>query len=157
MSAAERIRPVAAIAAAVIAVDQLTKWWALSALADGGSIGVLWTLRFSLVFNRGMAFSAGTGLGPVIGLVAIGVTVVLVRLAIRTEDRVQRAAIGAIVGGAVGNVIDRLLRGDAWLRGAVVDFIDLQWWPVFNVADMAVTLGAVTLAVRAFRRPTARS
>lgn len=152
MFAADRIRPVAAVAATVATVDQLTKWWALSALGSGETIEVLWTLRFVLVFNRGMAFSAGTSLGPLIGVVALVVTFVLVRLAARTADLVQRLAIGLIVGGAIGNVIDRLFRGDAWMRGAVVDFIDLQWWPVFNVADMGVTCGAVLLAFRAFRR-----
>lgn len=152
MFVANRLRPVVAVAAMVTIVDQLTKWWALTALGDGERIDVLWTLRFVLVFNRGMAFSAGTSLGPLIGIVALVVTAVLIRLATRTADVVQRLAIGLIVGGAVGNVIDRLFRGDAWMRGAVVDFIDLQWWPVFNVADMGVTCGAALLAFRSFRR-----
>jgi signal peptidase II len=149
---ADRLRPVAAVAAVAIVVDQTTKWWALSVLADRAPIDVVWTLRFSLVFNRGMAFSAGTSFGPVIGVVALVVTGVLIRLAARTPDLVQRVAIGAIVGGAIGNVVDRLFRGEGWMRGAVVDFIDFQWWPVFNVADMAVTCGAALLAIRAFRR-----
>jgi signal peptidase II len=50
-----------------------------------------------------------------------------------------------LIGGAIGNVVDRLFRGDAWLRGSVVDFIDLQWFPVFNVADSSVTIGAMLL------------
>jgi signal peptidase II len=55
-----------------------------------------------------------------------------------------------VCGGAAGNVVDRLFRGDAWLRGAVVDFIDFQWWPVFNIADAAITVGAVLLLISTF-------
>jgi signal peptidase II len=58
--------------------------------------------------------------------------------------------VSLVCGGAAGNVIDRLFRGDAWLRGAVVDFIDFQWWPVFNVADAAITVGAVLLLIATF-------
>jgi signal peptidase II len=57
-----------------------------------------------------------------------------------------------IVGGAIGNLIDRLFRGDAWLRGAVVDFIDLQWFPIFNIADSAISLGAMLMIVASFRK-----
>jgi signal peptidase II len=52
-----------------------------------------------------------------------------------------------VAGGAAGNIVDRLFRGDAWLRGAVVDFIDLQWWPIFNIADAAIVLGAGALVI----------
>jgi signal peptidase II len=54
-------------------------------------------------------------------------------------------AVGLVIGGAAGNVIDRLFRSPGWLRGAVIDFIDLQWWPIFNVADMAITVGGLLL------------
>ena len=56
---------------------------------------------------------------------------------------------GLVLGGAVGNVLDRLLRGEGWLHGSVVDFIDLQWFPVFNVADMGVTIGGALLVLGA--------
>ena len=55
-----------------------------------------------------------------------------------------------IVGGALGNVLDRLFRGDGWMHGAVVDFIDFQWFPIFNVADMGVTIGAALLVLHSF-------
>jgi signal peptidase II len=64
---------------------------------------------------------------------------------------------GLLIGGAVGNLVDRLFRGDAWMRGAVVDFIDMQWWPIFNIADMGVTIGAVLFAIAALRAPAAPS
>lgn len=136
----------AAVAVAVIACDQITKQWALWAL-DTGPIDLVWTLRLRLTFNSGMAFGAGSGIGPLIGVAALAVVVILVRHTLQGESRRARLASGILLGGAVGNLIDRLLRDEAWLRGSVVDFIDLQWFPVFNVADMAINLGAVLLVI----------
>ena len=142
-SSARRWAP---IALAVVVLDQLTKWWALNTL-DDRDIDVFWTLRFNLSFNNGMAFSQGEGLGPVIGVLALVVIVALV-LSVRREDNVLAdVAVGLIVGGAIGNVIDRLFRDPAWMRGAVVDFIDFQWFPIFNVADMGITVGGIMLVV----------
>jgi signal peptidase II len=129
----------------VLLVDQVTKAWALVALDDGRVIELVWTLQFNLVFNNGMAFSRGRGLGPLIGVIAIIVSILLVRASAKTSSRLAQCAFGLVIGGAIGNVVDRLFRDDAWMRGAVVDFIDLQWWPVFNVADMGVTVGAILL------------
>ena len=131
----------------VILADQLTKWWALNALDDGRTIDLVWTLRFALAFNEGMAFSRGTGLGRVIAIIAVVVVVALVRSLRTATDIRARIATVLIIGGALGNVIDRAFRGSSWLDGAVVDFIDLQWWPVFNVADMCIVCGAILLAV----------
>jgi signal peptidase II len=140
-----------AVAALVLAVDQLTKAWAVSALADGHDIDVVWTLRFHLTFNGGMAFSQGRGLGPVIGVVAIVVVAVLLISLRRAGSVVASVAVGLVVGGAAGNIFDRLFRsGDGFLGGEVVDFIDLQWWPVFNVADAAVVIGGILLLVSTF-------
>ena len=133
------------IASAVLVVDQITKAWALVALEDNRVIDLVWTLRFNLVFNNGMAFSRGASWGPVIGVVAVVVAALLVRASTKTPSRFAHCAFGLVIGGAIGNVVDRLFRDDAWMRGAVVDFIDLQWWPVFNVADMGVTVGALML------------
>jgi signal peptidase II len=133
-----------AIAAAVVLLDQLTKEWALNALADG-PIDVVWTLRFNLAFNKGMAFSQGTGLGPIIGVVALVVIVGLLVSIGRSTSRMYPLEVGLIVGGAIGNLLDRLFRAPGWFRGAVVDFIDLQWWPIFNVADIGVTVGGALL------------
>jgi signal peptidase II len=131
----------------VLVLDQLTKAWALIALDDGRTIDLVWTLRFNLVFNNGMAFSRGTGWGPVIGVVAVIVALLLVRASTKTASRFAQVAFGLVIGGAIGNVVDRLFRDEGWMRGAVVDFIDLQWWPVFNIADIGVTVGAVMLIV----------
>jgi signal peptidase II len=133
-----------------VALDQITKHWAVSSLNDGRIIDVLGSLRFNLSFNRGMAFSQGTGLGPFIGV--LGILVVLYLLIGMRKSSVSGAVfVGLVAGGAAGNIVDRLFRGEAWLRGAVVDFIDLQWWPVFNIADAAICIGGALLVFASFR------
>jgi signal peptidase II len=146
---------IALIATITVVIDQLTKHWALNALADGKVIDVVGSLRFSLHFNTGVAFSLGSdsGLGPWISVLAVGV-VVAISLGATSRLPLGAVASGLIAGGAVGNLIDRGLRGDdGFLHGAVVDFIDLQWWPVFNVADAAIVVGAVLLVIASFRVP----
>lgn len=136
---------------AIVVVDQLTKHWALGRLSDGRIIDIVGSLRFNLAFNKGMAFSQAKGAGPIIGALAFVVVIVLVLWMRRSARGMAAFASGLIVGGAAGNLVDRLFRGDAWLRGAVVDFIDLQWWPVFNVADAAISVGAVLMIVASIR------
>ena len=144
------------LAMAVVVVDQWTKHWAVTVLGTDREIEVFWTLQFNLAFNSGMAFSRGEGFGPVIAVVATGVIVWLL-ISLRTDSsRLSTVGMGLVIGGAAGNLIDRLFRGEAWLRGAVVDFIDFQWFPIFNIADMAINVGAALLilnAVLASRRP----
>ncbi len=136
------------VAGGVVLVDQLTKWWATNALDDGHMIHLVWTLRLNLVFNSGAAFSTGRGLGPVLGVLAVGVVLVLIRLGRMFQSRGMAIALGAVLGGALGNLADRAFRsgGGGFLGGYVVDFIDVQWWPVWNVADMGIVCGAVALA-----------
>ena len=134
-----------AIAAVVVLIDQLTKHWAVTVLGDDRVIDLFWTLRFNLAFNSGMAFSRGAGLGPLIGVVATLVIVWLLS-SLRTQtSKLSAFGMGCVIGGAAGNLIDRAFRNEAWLRGAVVDFIDFQWFPIFNIADIAINVGAVAL------------
>ncbi len=131
----------------IVLLDQVSKAWALRDLADGRIIHVIWTMQFNLTFNRGMAFSRGTGFGPIIGVIGLVVVVLLLLSLRRADNALTRVATGLIIGGAVGNILDRLFRGSGWMRGAVIDFIDFQWWPVFNIADMAIMIGAATMMV----------
>jgi signal peptidase II len=143
------------IAAAVVALDQLTKHWALRALADG-PIEVVGSLRFNLSFNSGTAFSIGEGWGGVISLVGLVVVAVLLRGTLSWPGRLPVLAAVLVAGGAVGNLLDRIFRdGEGFLGGRVVDFIDLQWWPIFNVADIGICTGAALLAVLSLRAPDA--
>jgi len=134
-----------AIALGVVVVDQLAKHWAVTSLGEDRTIDLVWTLRFNLAFNNGMAFGQAGGLGPVIAVVATLVIVYLLATLRNESSRISTIGMGLLIGGAAGNLIDRLFRGDAWLNGAVVDFIDLQWFPIFNVADMAINVGAALL------------
>lgn len=133
------------IVPAGLILDQLTKHWAVSSLNDGRTVDVFWTLRFALGFNSGFAFSMGQGWGPVIAVVAIVASWWLIRSAIRAATVAMMLAYSLIASGAIGNLIDRVLREEGWMRGRVVDFIDLQWFPVFNVADSLITIGAVLM------------
>jgi len=132
-------------AAAVLAIDQLTKWWAVETL-DTRTIDIVWTLRLHLTINYGSAFSVAPGRGAVISVLALVVVAILLRSGRYATKPAMAVAIGLVSGGALGNLIDRAFRaGDGLLGGGVVDFIDLQWWPVFNVADCAIVVGALTL------------
>ncbi|PHX94463.1 MAG: signal peptidase II [Acidimicrobium sp.] len=139
------------IIVAVLVVDQATKNWALNSLGDGRTIDLFWTLRFNLVFNSGMAFSQGQGAGRLIGLLAVGVALWLWFSLRKASTKMSLLATSMLIGGALGNVGDRLFRGEKWLAGAVVDFIDFQWFPVFNIADSAVTIGAAMLIMSAVK------
>jgi signal peptidase II len=136
-----------AVAAVVIVLDVVTKHWAVASLTNHDERHVIWTLQWNLAYNSGMAFSRGRGLGPIIGLVAIVVVVALVVGSSRVEGRLGRVGAGMILGGAIGNLLDRIFRGSGFLHGAVVDFIDFQWFPIFNVADIGVDVGAVLFAL----------
>ena len=140
------------LAAAVIALDQLTKVVALEHLPPGVPIELAPWLSLTLVMNPGLAFGmlAGVPVGWrwMVAVLSVGALVVLARVALRVlpaQGWPGLVAVGLIFGGAVGNLIDRV----RW--GAVVDFIDVHWhdyhWPAFNVADSAISLGVALLAL----------
>jgi signal peptidase II len=143
---------IATVAVAVVVVDQLTKWWALNAL-DTRTIHVVGSLRLALTENKGGAFGLGSRFVPVLAVVAVGAVLVMAARADIATRLGVAVALGLVLGGAFGNLVDRLFRGAGLLRGAVVDFIDLQWWPVFNVADASITCGCVLLLLVVGRHP----
>jgi signal peptidase II len=136
----------ALVAGAVVAVDQLTKWWALHTLPHR-DIYLVGPIRLALTRNTGGAFSLGAGYVPFVALAATALVIVLVTAGRAVVRPVLAIAVGLVLGGAVGNLADRVFRAPGGLRGAVVDFVDLRWWPVFNVADAAITVGCVALAL----------
>jgi signal peptidase II len=138
------------VAAMVVGIDQVTKTWALHHLRDR-TIHLIWTLQLNLTFNSGVAFGMGKGSTGVLVLIAVVVLVLLVgvgRTGITATP--QAVAAGLVLGGALGNLADRLFRHHA---GAVIDFVDFQWWPVFNAADAAITCGAILLIITGLRAP----
>lgn len=149
-----RATQVAVITVVLVVVDQATKELALERLSGGRIVDVIGSLRFALTWNTGTAFSVGSGrnLGPLIAVLALGVVAWLLWSG-HSATRIGAVAAGLVAGGAVGNLIDRALRSGpagapaGFMGGAVVDFIDLQWWPVFNLADAGIVVGAVLLVV----------
>jgi signal peptidase II len=137
-------------AAVAYGLDRLTKIWAEATL-PGAPIDVIpgvLTLRFTT--NSGGAFSIGRS-APwfFVGVSAI-VIVAILATSFRHTNRFVAASLGLVLGGALGNLTDRAFRAPAF-RGRVVDFIDLHVWPVFNLADTAIVVGAILLAVIGFR------
>jgi signal peptidase II len=154
MTATRRWLTVAGAVAAVLVLDQLSKRWAVDRLRNQAPIDVIWTLRLNYAENTGMAFSKGTGGGRIIALVVVVIVVVLVMVARRMSSPLQLVLVGVVIGGALGNLADRIFRAQAgFLTGGVVDFVDVQWWPIFNVADAAVVVGGIALAITGIGSP----
>ena len=139
-----------AAAAAVALVDQLSKWWIVERVMDPPrALEVTGFFNLMLIYNRGISFGlldSEAALVPwVLSGLAVAIVIGLVVWLRHIEGRWPGVAVGLIVGGAVGNVVDRLR------LGAVIDFLDLHWagfhWPAFNLADSAITLGVALLLV----------
>ncbi len=131
----------------VVLVDQVTKTLVVSDLT--GPKHLFGPFGLSLGYNSGSAFSLFTGWAPLLVVVALLVVGVLLALALRTRRASVAVALGLVLGGALGNVADRLFRGH---HGEVVDFITLTHWPTFNVADACITIGIVLLIALTWQR-----
>ena len=151
-----------ALAAAVIVADQIVKWIVLRAFAPGEQRVVTDFFNLVLVFNKGAAFSlfaqAPGWQAPLLTVFALAASLIVGYFIVRSPDKTLFClGLALILGGAIGNVIDRLRFGQ------VVDFLDfhaLGWhWPAFNVADSAISVGAVLLILEGFlpreKRPDA--
>lgn len=137
------LRRVLVVAAVTMAVDWLTKLWAVSTL-DDGPVDFGW-LVLRLQRNEGIAFSLGDHLPAAVVLLVTGtIIVVLTTMALRGHFRPPLAA-GLIVGGGFGNLVDRAI------NGSVVDMVEIGWWPTFNVADMALNVGVALILLSALR------
>lgn len=159
---------VLSVAAGVVVLDQLTKMWAASSIRERlesgeGPIEVVGSLlRFTYAENTGAAFSLGTGYTWVFTSIAIIVVIVVIRTASRLTNPAWAVALGGLLGGSLGNLIDRMTREPGPFRGYVVDFIQVPNFPIFNVADMAIvgsSILMVVLSVRGveFTRDTSRT
>ncbi|WP_308205201.1 signal peptidase II [Mycolicibacterium frederiksbergense] len=141
-----RLRLLLAVAAVVLLIDVVTKVLAVRLLTPGQPVSIIGdTVTWTLVRNSGAAFSMATGYTWVLTLVATGVVIGIVWMGRRLVSPWWAIGLGMILGGATGNLIDRFFRSPGPLRGHVVDFFSVGWWPVFNVADPAVVGGAILL------------
>ncbi|MEH3134592.1 signal peptidase II [Mycolicibacterium neoaurum] len=144
----KRLRLLFAIAGVVLILDIVTKVLAVRLLVPGQPVSIIGdTVTWTLVRNSGAAFSMATGYTWVLTLVATGVVIGIVWMGRRLVSPWWALGLGMILGGALGNLVDRFFRSPGPLRGHVVDFLSIGWWPVFNVADPAVVGGAILLVV----------
>ena len=147
-----RVGILAAVAAAVLGLDLLGKTLAVAYLSGGGQVRLLdGLLVLRLVRNPGAAFGLGTGVTVVFTLVAVAVVVVILRTARRLRSRTWAVALGLLLGGALGNLTDRVFRSPGPLRGHVVDYLELPRWPVFNLADSAIVTAALLMVLLSLR------
>jgi signal peptidase II len=139
-------------AGVVLVADVVSKLAIVATMREGETVRVLghW-LVITSTRNAGAAFSIGTGATVLFTAVAVGVVVVIVRQARRLVSRPWALTLGLLLGGALGNLVDRILRSPGPLRGHVVDWIALPHWPVFNVADSAIVVGGCVAVVLASR------
>ncbi len=140
------------IGAGVVVVDVVTKSWALHRLASG-PVHVAWRLDFDLSLNSGSAFSLFTGQTVLITGVAVVLVAMLLVMVWRAASFGRAAIVGLIMGGALGNLGDRLFRDE---HGSVVDFIAFHFWPTFNVADSCIVVGCGLLVVSLLRTGSPR-
>jgi len=147
----------ASTAVGIVLIDQVTKAWAVAYLqpriesGEGPVYLIDPLLRLTYVENTGAAWGMGAGYTWIFTIVAVVVGVVIVRFARTITSRAWALALGGLLGGLLGNLIDRLTRPPGPGLGSVVDFIGLPNFPVFNVADMAITCSAVAMIILAWR------
>jgi len=137
-----------AVAVLAYVADRLTKAWAVRTLARRGPIVLIpHVLQLDYTSNSGGAFGIGRSAPWLFAAATLLVSLVIVAVSFRLSRTPVAVALGLILGGALGNLTDRIVRGDGLLTGRVVDFIDVHVWPVFNLADSAIVVGALLLAL----------
>jgi signal peptidase II len=141
------------VAAVVVAADAISKALALRDLPGRQPVRLLdGLLTLELKLNPGAAFGLGTSYTAIIALIACGVVVYVIRVAARLRSLAWTIGLGLLLGGAAGNLGDRLFRAPGPLRGSVVDWLNLPHFPwTFNVADTSITCAAVLIAILALR------
>lgn len=147
-NAPRRLRLLVSVAAVVLTLDIITKVLAVKLLPPGQPVSIIGdTVTWTLVRNSGAAFSMATGYTWALTLIATGVVAGIFWMGRRLVSPWWAVGLGMILGGAMGNLVDRFFRAPGPLRGHVVDFLSVGWWPVFNVADPSVVGGAILLVV----------
>ena len=161
-AAPRRVGVLATVAVAVLALDLLSKvavaaWLGVEHGLEHQPVRLLWGAVYLLeTRNAGAAFSVGTGATVILTVIAVVIVVVIIRSARRMRSVGWAVALGLVLGGALGNLVDRIFRAPGIGRGHVVDWISLfsndgHVWPIFNIADSAIVCGAVLSAVLAMR------
>ncbi len=140
------------IALVAYAVDQASKVVAVAELDGRPNVQVLGeVLQLNLVRNPGAAFSLGTGITPLLSILAVAAAIAVLWFSRRLGSLVWAAGLGLLLAGVTGNLTDRMLREPGPFRGHVIDFLQLPNWPVFNVADICINVAAGLIILQAFR------
>ena len=140
------------VAACVVMLDQFTKYLAVTHLQGQPPVEVLGTwLQFTFLRNPGAAFSVGTSYTFVFTAIAVAVAVVIIRTSRNLGNLWWAIALGGLLGGAIGNLLDRLFREPGFLRGYVIDWIAFPNFPVFNIADSAIVCSSALMVLLAVR------
>jgi signal peptidase II len=141
-----------AVAASAYVLDVVSKIIVVAKLSDRGPVRVLGSfLQLTYTRNPGAAFSLGVGYTVVFSIIAVGVVAVIARLSRSLYSAPWAIALGLLLGGALGNLTDRIVRSPGIFRGWVVDFIQLPHFAIFNLADSAISVGGVLMVLLAFR------
>ncbi|MGW0020476.1 signal peptidase II [Rhodococcus sp. NPDC003382] len=144
--AGRRLIALLGVAVVVFALDLITKVLAVAHIDPRDPISIIGdTVTLTLVRNPGAAFSMATGMTWVLTIVAIAVVIGVVKIGRTLRSGWWALGLGLVLGGALGNLVDRIFRSPGPLQGHVVDFVSVGWWPVFNVADSAIVCGAILL------------
>jgi signal peptidase II len=140
------------LALLIWAADQGTKLWAVHGLTPGERVSLIGSaFGLDLTRNAGAAFSMATGATWVLSVVAVAVVVTIIRFARQLGSWGWTVALGLLLGGALGNLTDRLFRAPGFMRGHVVDFLEFPHWPIFNLADSCIVTAACLIALLSLR------
>ncbi len=140
------------VALTAVGLDLLTKEWVLATFREGERLDVIGDIvQFTLVFNTGAAFSMGTDYTWVFSTIATVVVCVIAYIGLRVRSAWWAVTLGLMMGGAAGNLVDRVFREPEPFHGAVVDFIKVMDFPVFNIADSCVVVGACLVVALTFK------
>lgn len=142
----QRLRLLLMVAATLFALDLVTKIIVVARIRPGEPVSIIGDfVELVLIRNPGAAFSMATGMTWLLTLIATAVVIGVLRIGRTLRSTLWAIGLGGVLGGALGNLMDRLFRAPGPLQGHVVDFVSVGWWPVFNVADSSIVCGAILL------------
>lgn len=139
------------IAIAIVVADLISKRFAAINFVDSPVTVIDGFLTFTYTENPGAAFSLFTGAGPYLGVAAIAISGYILGSLRAARPLFEVVALGLVLGGALGNLADRIFRGSGFLDGKVIDWVDMWWIPTFNIADASITVAVVLLLIHAWR------
>lgn len=146
-----KTRSIWLIALTIWLIDYATKTWALSNFSSDPQRVIGTFLQFTLLKNSGAAFSFASGFTLIFSLLAVAVVATIIRFAGRISSRGWLICAGLLLGGVLGNLTDRVFREPGFFLGHVIDWIQIPNWPIFNIADIAISTAALLAFIQTMR------